>query len=335
MMSFFAGDGRVVQPPLIGQHADDLPGGLQSLGVGLLGGNAHRLVRRLDDDLVGAGQAGDHGAPADDGEGLRLVLGKAAHPLVEDGGQLEVAEAGVAEVVLGQALQALDGGHVLDQVARLAVAQGDRPDALLQGQQALDDGHGVADARRHQRAGQRPEGLAVDGHAVLLVQPAEPIDVLPVGQRLPQGDVLGVGDVVGDAAALEAGEAAGQGDLGQQPGVGRAVADLDRPRQRLGHQAAVLHPVVDGRKTVEHRHARGQRLLDPLGRFLVAVLPRIGVDGRGQQVGPALGLQVLEQLDVLGQQGHAGPRLEQQPAGGGRPRAWPGRIASTRGSACW
>ena len=242
MMAGFLGHGRVVQPPLIGQHADDLPRGLQALGVGFLRGHAHRLVRRLDDDLVGPGQAGDHGAPADHREGLGLVLGKSAHPLMEDGGQLEVVVAGVAEIMLGQRLQAPHGRHVLDEVSRLAVAERDRADALLQGQQALDDGHGVADARGHERAGQRSEGLAVDGHAVFLVQAREAIDVLPVGQGFPQGDILGIGDVVGDAAALEAGESAGQGDLGQAAGRRACRGGPAPAAEPLGHQRGSSSP---------------------------------------------------------------------------------------------
>ena len=83
-----------------------------------------------------------------------------------------------------------------------------------------------------------PNGSRLIDDAVLLVRARQAIDVLPIGQDLSSGDVLRVGDVVGDAAALEAGEAAGQRDLGQQPGVGRAVADLDglgdAPRSRCG-----------------------------------------------------------------------------------------------------
>ena len=56
----------------------------------------------------------------------------------------------------------------------------------------------------------------------------------------------------------------------------------------------LLHAVIDGRETVEHRRAGGQRFFDPLGRIGVAVLPGVGVDRRGQQIGLALGLQVLE-----------------------------------------
>ena len=169
----------------------------------------------------------------------------------------------------------------------------------------------MGDAGGHQGAGEGAEGLPVDGNAVLLVQAHQPVHVHPVGHGALQGDALGVGDIVGDAAALIAGKAAGQGDLCQQAGVGGAVAHLHRHLGGLGHLAAAGDAVVDPGEAVEHGLAQPGALPDAQLRFLVAVEAGIGVDGGGQQVGLALVLQVVEQLDVLLDQRHAGPGLDQ------------------------
>ena len=54
----------------------------------------------------------------------------------------------------------------------------------------------------------------------------------------------------------------------------------------------------------------------PARGLLVAVLPGVGVDGGRQQVGLAFGLEVLQQPDVLVDQRHARPGLDEGPAGG-------------------
>ena len=204
-----------------------------------------------------------------------------------------------------------DGRHVLDQVAALAVAHGDVLHALLRRQQGLDDGRGVGDAGGHQGAGEGAVGLPVDGYAHLLIEARETVHVLPVPDGALHGDVLAVGQVVGDAAALVAGEAAGVGDLGEQPGVRGAVADLEGGVDALDDLTAAGHAVVYRREAVEHGPAQAHGLLDAVLRLLVAVLAGVAVNGGGQQVRLAGVLEVLHELDVLADDRHAGPGLHQ------------------------
>ena len=308
------GGDRVAAEVLIGQHVHHLLGAAQTGCVGLHGGDAHGLVGGLDDDLGGLGEARDGAAHGDHAEGLGLVRREAAHPLVQHGGDHHVAVTVLGQVFLGQLLQGADGGHVLHQVAALAVAHGDVLHALLGGQQRLDDGGGVGDAGGNQRAGERAVGLAVDGHAHLLIQAGQAVDVLPVLDGALHGDVLAVGQVVGDAAALVAGEAAGVGDFGQQPGVGGSVAHLHGHVHALDDLAALGNAVVHRREAVEHGAIQAQGLVDAVLRLLVAVLAGVAVDGGGQQVGLAELLQVLEQLDVALHHRHACAGLDQRAA---------------------
>ena len=272
-------------------------------------------MRSLDDDLGGLTQSGDQGAVGDNTEGLGLVGGEAAHPLVQNGGDLHVGVAVLLQVLVGQLLQGADGSDILNQVAALAVAHGDVLDALLSGQQCLDDGSGVGDAGGNQGAGQGAVGLTVDGNAHFLVQTGEAVHVLPVTDGALHGNVLAVGQVVGDAAALVGGEAAGVGDLGQQTCVGSAVADLHGQVHGLDDLTALGDAVVDGGEAVHHGAAQADGLGDAVLSLGVAVLTGVRVDGGGQQVGLAVLFQVLHQLDVLFHNGNTGAGLHQGAAG--------------------
>ena len=266
---------------------------------------------RLDDDLGGLAQGCSSGAPGNDAEGLGLVGGEAAHPLMEHGGHMHIAVAALFHIFVGKLLQRADGRHILRQVAALAIAHGDVLDALLCRQQRFDDGHGVGDAGRHQRAGQGAVGLPVDGDAGLLIHTGEPVHILPVPDGLLHGDIFGVGQVIGDAAALIGGKAAGVGDLGEQTGVGGAVADLHGDIQALDELAAGVDAVVHCGEAIEHGAAVFDGLLDAVLRLRIAVLTGVAVDGGGQQICFALVLQIGQQLDVLIQQRNAGAGLDQ------------------------
>ena len=268
----------------------------------------------LHDDLGGLGEGGNQTAGGDDAEGLGLVGGEAAHPLVQYRGDHHVGIAVLVQVLVRQLLEGADSGHVLDQVAALAIAHGDVLHALLRRQQCLNDGSGMGNAGGHQSAGQGAVGLAVDGHTHLFVQAGQTVHVLPVADGALHGNVLAVGQVIGDAAALVAGETSGIGDLGQQAGVRGAVADLDGGVEALDDLAATGNAVVHRREAVEHGAVQAHGLPDAVLRLLVAVLAGVAVNGGGQQVGLALVLEVLQKLDVLADEGHTRAGLDQSPA---------------------
>ena len=296
---------------LLIEHVDHLLGAAQALGVGFHGGDAHGLVGGLDDDLGGLGQGCDQAAGGDDTEGLGLVRGEAAHPLVQHRGDHHVVIAVLVQVLFRQLFQSLDGGHVLAQVAALAIANANVFDTLLRGQQRLDDGDGVGDAGGHQGAGQGAVGLPVDGNAHFLIKTGEAVHILPVPDGALHGDVLAVGQVVGNAAALIAGKAAGVGDFGKQPGIGGAVADLNRHIDAFNDLAAVENAVVDSREAIEHGPAQTDGLGNAVFGLLVPVLTGVGVNGGGQQIGLAFLFQKLQQLDMLFQYGNTGTGLNQ------------------------
>ena len=205
-------------------------------------------------------------------------------------------------------------GHVLNQVATLAVSHGDVLHALCSGEECLEDGHRVRDTRRDQGARQRPEWLTVDRHASLFVEAHQAVGILPVCDGLFDRMALGVGDVVRDAATLVRGESAGDGDLRQQARVGRTVAHLHGALERRGHVATDRLAIVHDRESVQHRAVRLFTLFDTRLGLVVTVQTRVAVHRRRQQVGLALGLEELEQLLVLLRQGHTGTRLDQSPA---------------------
>ena len=109
---------------------------------------------------------------------------------MEHGGHGDVAVAALGEIFVGQLLEGADGGDVLNEVAALAVADGDVLDALLGGEQRLDDGDGVGDAGRDEGAGQRAVGLTVDRDAGLLIDAGQTVDILPVADGLSIGTFL-------------------------------------------------------------------------------------------------------------------------------------------------
>ena len=75
-----------------------------------------------------------------------------------------------------------------------------------------------------------------------------------------------------------------------------------------------MDAVVHRREAVEHGPVQTHGLTDAVLRLLVAVLAGVAVDGGGQQVRLALVLKVLQELDVLADEGHAGAGLYQGPA---------------------
>ena len=274
-------------------------------------GNAHGFVRRLHDDLVGPAKAGHRRAPADDGERPRLVLGKSAHPLVKDDGQVEVGIARCLEILVRHLAQAVNGGDVLHHVSALAVAERERAHALLQGEQSFENAHRMADAGRHERAGQRTERFAVDGHAVFLVQPHNRSTYFQSVDGIPKRHILRVGNVVGNAAPLEAREAAGKSDFSQKPRIGCAVPHLHRTGKTLGHSPAPRNAVVDDGETVQHRCAGVFRFLDALRSFCITILPCIGVNGCRQKVRLTFRFKEAQQPNVLVDEGHARAGLNQ------------------------
>ena len=169
---------------------------------------------------------------------------------MEDGTQLIIVETVIAEILVGELAKRSNGCDVLGQAADLAVADGDRLDALFQRQQAFDNRHRVGHKRRDQGSGQRAERFAVNADTVFFIQAHQAVAVLPVANRLFQGDALGIGNVVGDTAAFVAGKAAGHGDFRQQTRVRRTVAYLDRFFQRFSHPPAGRDAVVNHRQTV-------------------------------------------------------------------------------------
>ena len=298
---------------LLGHHADDLPCAAQPLRVRLHRRDADGLVRAFDDDLRGLGKRRDQRAGRDDAERLCLVRREAAHPLVQHRRDNYVVIAVLCKIFLRQLLKCANCGDVLDQVAALAVADRDVFHALLRRKQRLDDGDRVGNAGRHERAGQRPIRLTVDGNAHFLIQAGQPVDILPVGDGRLHRDVFAVGQIVGDAAALVAGEAARVGDLGQKPGVGGAVAHLHRHIDALHDSPAAGNTVVDGREAVEHGAALLLGGLDALLGLVIAVLAGVAVDGGRQQICLALFFQILHELDVLLEHRHTGTRLDERP----------------------
>ena len=255
-------------------------------------------MRGLNDHLRRLGKGGNHAAHGNHAERLGLVRRETAHPLMQHGGHFYIVIAVFMQVFIGQLLQRLDGCDILHKVAALAIAYGDVLHALLGGEQRLNHSCGVGDARRHEGAGERTVGLAIDRNAHLLIQAGQPVHVLPVADGARHGNVLAIGQVVGDAAALIAGEAAGIGDLGKQPSIRRAMTHLYGHMHALDHLTAFLHAMVDSRETVEHGAVKAQRFVDAVFGFLVAVLAGIAVNGRRQQIRLALILQMPEQLDM-------------------------------------
>ena len=271
-------------------------------------------MRRFHDDLGRFRERRGRAAPGDDAERLCFVLREPAHPLMEHGGHAHVPVSALFEVLVGELLQHADRRHVLHEIAALAVADGDVLHALLGGKQRFDDRDRVRDAGGHERAGQRTVRLAVDRNARFLIDAGQPVDVLPVFDRLFHRNVLRVGQVIGDAAALVAGEAARVGDLGQKPRVRRAVAHLDRRVQRVDESAAARDAVIDRRESVQHGAALLHGFTNAVLGFLVAVLTRVAVDRGGQKVRFALVLQVRQKLDLRVDQRDARARLDQRSA---------------------
>ncbi len=168
----------------------------------------------------------------------------------------------------------------MDEVADLAVPQGDASHALGSGEQPLDDADGDRHGGRDQRARQRAEGLAVYRHAAGGVGPAEAVDVLPVLDRLFEVVLAGVRQVVRYRAALEALEATGERDRRQQSWVGRAVTHLDGRVDGRDHVTTRLDAVVHGRKAVQRVLLAVTGGGQPLLGRLVGVVAGVGVDRR-------------------------------------------------------
>ena len=182
--------------------------------------------------------------------------------------------------------------------------------------QRLDDGDRVGDAGWYQGAGQRAVWLTVDRDARFFVDTGQAVNILPVKHGLLDRNVLCIRNIVGDTAALVGGKAARVGNLGQQSCVRGAVTDLQRGVQRVHYLTAAVYAVVNCREAVEVwvEVAVGHALFfaaDTLSAVFVLVLTGIGVDGGRQQVRLAGILQVLEQLDVIFNQAHAGSWLDQ------------------------
>src|SRR3546814_6036153 len=134
---------RTVYQPLIGDHIDHLPRCLETGNVRRCGRDAARFMGRLDDDLGRLRLLCDQRSEADDGCGLCLILGETAHPLMEDGGELVMTVSGVAKIMMGELSQGAKSCDVLDDIAALALAQGDASHALLEGKEALGNGNHV------------------------------------------------------------------------------------------------------------------------------------------------------------------------------------------------
>ena len=100
-------------------------------------------MRSLDDDLGSLCQGSDQAAGGDNTESLGFVGGEAAHPLVQNGGDLNIIVAILLQVLVGQLFQGTDSSDVLNQVAALAVADSDVLNTLLGSQQSLDDSDSV------------------------------------------------------------------------------------------------------------------------------------------------------------------------------------------------
>ena len=89
------------------------------------------------------------------------------------------------------------------------------------------------------------------------------------------------------------------------------MADLDGGMYTLNDLTAADDAVIHRREAVEHGAAQPDGLPDAVLRLLIAVLTGVAVDGGGQEIGLALVLEVLHELDVLGDHRHAGPGLHQ------------------------
>ena len=172
----------------------------------------------------------------------------------------------------------------------------------------------MGDAGGHQGAGEGTVGLPVDGYAHLLVDACQTVHILPIPDGTLHGNVLAVGQVVGNTAALVAGEATGVGDFGQKSGVGGAVAHLNGGMDAFDDPTATGNTDVDGGEAVEQGTAQTDGLGNAVFGLGIAVLPGVAVNGAGQEVGFAIVLQVLQQLDVLLNHRHTGTGLYQRPA---------------------
>ena len=262
-------------------------------------------MRSLDDDFGGLGKRGGRTAPAYDAEGLGLVLGEAAHPLMENGGYDDVVIAVPVHILVGKLLERTDSGNILDEIAALAVTDGDITNALLRSEERFDNGDRMGDAGGNKGSGERAVGFTVDGNACFLVKTGEPVNILPVTDGLFHRYVLGVGEIVGNAAALVAGEAARIADLGEKPCIGGTVANLHGGVKSVDDLTAAGNAVVDCREAVQHGAALLHGFTDAHLRFLVAVLSGIAVDGRGEKIGSALVLKIGEKLNMVVNQRHA------------------------------
>ena len=187
---------------------------------------------------------------------------------------------------------------------------GEGLDALLQGQQHLQQLDHDGDGGRHQGRGQRPEGLAVNRLVELRVVGADALHVLPIEKRLVQGKVLGVRQQIGNRPALDLEDAGSDGRLDQQAGVRRAVAQAHRLVEMGDHLAGGAVAVGDQGIAVEHIHvvlfAEAQHFL----RRGVIVEPGVGVDGQRQYIDVGVD-EVLIQRILLLVGGETTPGLHQ------------------------
>ena len=207
---------------------------------------------------------------------------------MEDGRNTYIIVAVLLEIAVGQLFERTDSCDILDDITALPVADGDILDTLLSCEESLDDGHRIGDTGRNERTSQRAKGLAVNAHASLLVHADEAVRVLPVHDRLLEGEVLRVRDIVRDTATLIRGKATRDRDLREETRVRRTVAHLYRVLESRGDRTADLRTVVDDREAVQHRSSRLLTLDDTVLSLVVAVETRVAIDRRGEQVCPTL-----------------------------------------------
>ena len=304
---------------LVNQHIGQLFGAAQTLSVCFFGRNACCLVRGFYDNFGCFCQSCTSCTPGNNAERFCFVSREAAHPLMENGGDVNVGVAEFCHVFFGQFVQGADCRNVLNLVTQLAVAYGDIFNALFCCCQSFDNCNCVGDTWRNQCAGQRTVRLTVDCNARFFIDTGQAVNVLPISHGLFNRNIFSVWNVIGNTAAFIGGKAACVSDFGQQSCVRCAVSYLKRSVQSFNNLAAAVYAVVYSREAVEERAVVAVShsfffTADTFCAVFILILTGIGVDCGRQQVCAAFVLKVLKQLDVIFNQTNACAGLYQSNA---------------------
>ena len=188
----------------------------------------------------------------------------------------------------------------------------------------------IATDWRNVRAGKESRLAAVQLDAVRGIKGDQTIEILIVADAFLDRRLLGVGRCVGDTRAQIAAIAGGNGDLRCEARHRRAREHDGRAINRLDELAASLHSRVDDRKAIEHGAPGLLGFLHPCRSLGEALVARIAVRRRWNDVGEAILLDGPHELELQIERAEAAARLSKALALCRRPPHCIGKVAMRR-----